>query len=76
MTNSSPVKLIPAAKLLLKTIKEESKNGVCTATDIKFAELMDCSEIYIAKLMAKLKNAGKIESKRVGSNGREIILIE
>ncbi len=73
---SKPTKLIPAAKLFLQIIKENSKNEVCVETNQSFAEMMECSVAYIEKLVVILKKAGKIEAKRVGSTRREIRVLK
>jgi Mn-dependent DtxR family transcriptional regulator len=69
-------KLTPANKLLLGVIKKKSdKNKICKATTDELAKLMEVSPIYIAKMLKKLKDVGKIDIRRVGSTGREITLL-
>jgi hypothetical protein len=73
MKKPSPRELIPAAKLLLRIIKENSDNSVCTETDERLSEVMECSLSYIKKLIRILKDNTKIKTQRIGSNERIII---
>ena len=56
--------------------QKNSINGICRLKDAELAKLIEKSHRNTALLLAKLKKAKKVKTKRFGSTEREIRIID